>query len=156
MLNVLQHAQENTFTGVSFLINIAVAMQLKVSRSVYIANRSYRFCWHYAIFFSEMTSIKQSEIKNLHSRHVDSQIKQSCSHVAECNITTTDLFLGKPSKLFERNHSDWIPSVNMGYSKIVLSVFRHYWQLKRNSKEDYITHEVQITRKLNYFQMQTK
>ena len=40
-------------------------------------------------------------------------------------ITTTDLFLGKPSKLFERNHPDWIPSVNMGYSKIVQSVFRH-------------------------------
>lgn len=40
------------------------------------------------ILCSEMTSSKQSEIKNLHSRHVDSQIKQSCSHVAECNIST--------------------------------------------------------------------
>ena len=45
--------------------------------------------------------------------------------VASLLITTTDLFLEKHSKLFERNHSDWIPSVNMGYSKIVLSVFRH-------------------------------
>ena len=54
-------------------------MYIKVNRSVYIANRSYRFCWHYAILFSEMTSIKQSEIKNLHSRHVDSQTKQSCA-----------------------------------------------------------------------------
>ena len=31
------------------------------------------------ILCSEMTSSKQSEIKNLHSRHVDSQTKHSCA-----------------------------------------------------------------------------
>ena len=56
-------------------------------------------------------------------------------------FTTTDLFLGKPSKLFERNHPDWIPSVNIGYSKKFESLSHHSSQLKRNLKKDYVTHK---------------
>ena len=54
--------------------------------------------------------------------------------MADCNLLP-DLFLGKSSELFERNHPDWIPSPNMGY-KNVESVSHHSRQLKRNLEKD--------------------
>ena len=40
MLNIFQHSQENTFTGVSFLINIVAACNLKV-QSCKLTNNKY-------------------------------------------------------------------------------------------------------------------
>ena len=44
---------------------------------------------------------------------------------------------GKPSKLFESNHQDWTPSVNMGYNKKIESISRHSRRLNRNLEKDY-------------------
>ena len=45
------------------------------------------------------------------------------------------MYLGKPSKLFEKNHPDWLPTVSMGYDKKVGDVSRHQRVIKRNLEQ---------------------
>ena len=112
MLNVSQHSQENTFTGVSFLINIVVACNLSLS----LFKKRFRHCSFPDNYLDFLTTFLKREKKHCHEKR--SIVIRNVDQISIANLIA-QLFLFAKIPVFNYGVST-VHSDNRLY--IVLSV----------------------------------